>query len=131
MPSDVGADHLDQAFWDGCARHELRLHTCAQCGRAFFPATSCPEHGWEAMAWQAASGRGVVHTYTVFHKAYLPWLEARVPYAIAVVRLDEGAFFHTDIVDTDLAAVCVGAPVEVVYEDLTNGWTIPHFRITA
>ena len=80
------------------------------------------------MRWVEGSGRGVVHTFTVYHHAYDPTFADRLPYVIAVITLDEGPFFHTDIVECDPAAVVVGMPVEVVYERVDDEWTIPHFK---
>jgi uncharacterized OB-fold protein len=80
------------------------------------------------MEWRPSSGRGEVHTYTVFHHAYMPWLADRVPYAIAVVRLDEGPFFHTDIVGCAPSEVAIGLQVEVMFEEAAEGWVLPHFR---
>jgi uncharacterized OB-fold protein len=80
------------------------------------------------MQWVVASGLGVVHTFTVFHHAYDHSFADRLPYVIAVVVLDEGPFFFTDIVDCEPADVAVGMPVEVVYEHLDDATTIPHFR---
>jgi uncharacterized OB-fold protein len=82
------------------------------------------------MRWQATSGKGEVFTYTVFHHAYLPWLIDKVPYIVAVVQLDEGPFFHSDILECAIDNVAVGMRVEVVYEDADDGWVLPHFRPT-
>ena len=80
------------------------------------------------MEWVPARGTGEVFTYTVFHHAYDPRFADRVPYALAVVRLDEGPFFHTDILECDAGDVSVGMRVEVVYEDVAADLAIPHFR---
>jgi uncharacterized OB-fold protein len=128
LPPDVGADALDAPFWDGCRRGEFLLHVCEDCERAYWPSTACPEHGWEPMRWLPASGRGEVHTYTVFHHAYLPWLEDRIPYVLAVVRLDEGPFFHSDLLECAPEDVAIGMRVEVVFEEAGEGWVLPHFR---
>ena len=128
LPPDIGADELDDPFWDGCRRHQFLVHVCTVCQRAYWPASSCIDHGWAPMAWQPAAGTGEIHTYTVFHHAYLPWLADKVPYIVAVVTLDEGPFFHTDVVECPVDAVGVGMRVEVVYEDAADGWVIPHFR---
>jgi uncharacterized OB-fold protein len=71
---------------------------------------------------------GVVHTYTVFHHAFDPLFADRLPYVIAVVALEEGPFFHTDIVDCAPDAMHVGMPVEVVYEHVDDDCVVPHFR---
>lgn len=128
IPPQVGADALDDPFWEGCRRRQLLVHRCGECQRSYWPATSCTEHGWAPMAWVPAVGTGEVHTYTVFHHAVLPALADRVPYVVAVVQLDEGPFFHTDVLDCDPADVHVGQRVEVVFEDAGDGWVLPHFR---
>lgn len=55
-----------------------------------------------------ASGRGVVDTYTVFHRAYVEAFAAEVPYTLAVVRLEESPYFHTRLVRIDPGAVTTG-----------------------
>ncbi|NUU25826.1 MAG: hypothetical protein HOV68_30615 [Streptomycetaceae bacterium] len=127
-PRDVVPDDLDAPFWAGCRRGEFLLHRCRRCGRAYWPASSCVEHGGADMAWEPGSGRGTVHTWTVFHHAYAPHLADRVPYAVVVVALDEGPFFHTDLVDCAPDAIHVGMPVETVFTPLDDDTVIPRFR---
>ena len=126
-PSEVMVDDLDAPFWDGCNRGEFRVQRCRQCGRSYWPATCCIEHGGGAMEWVQARGRGVVHSFTVYHHAYDPADADRVPYVVAVVKLDEGPFFHTDLVECEPDDVTVGLPVEVVF-DHVRGEAVPHFR---
>jgi uncharacterized OB-fold protein len=128
LPPNIGADTLDDPFWDGCRRHEFLLHVCGVCHRAYWPSSTCIDHGWATMAWQPSSGRGVIHTYTVFHHSYLPWTADKVPYIIAVVKLDEGPFFHSDILECPIEDIAVDMPVEAVFLDAEDGWVIPHFR---
>jgi len=68
------------------------------------------------MAWVRASGRGEVHTYTVIHHAYTVAMHDRVPYVVAVLKLDEGPFFHTNIIRCDVDDVHVGMRVAL------SGW---------
>lgn len=90
---------LDAPFWDAWQRDEtFLLHCCKTCGRYDWPASCCVEHGREPMEWLATSGAGVIDTYTIFYRAYVKELAAEVPYTVAVVRLDEGPYFHTRIV---------------------------------
>ena len=128
LPSDVMTDELDLPFWRACVNEQFLVHRCELCQRAYWPASCCIDHGAAAMRWVPASGKGVVHTFTVFHHAYDAAFADRLPYVIAVITLDEGPFFHTDIVECEPDAVAVGMPVEVVYERVDDDWTIPHFR---
>lgn len=128
-PLPAGApDELDLPFWEACRRHELLVHRCGRCGRSYWPATCCVEHGGDAMAWAPARGIGTLHTWTVYHHAYTPAFADRVPYIVAVVRLDEGPFLHTGLVDCRPDECRVGLPVEVVFEDRDDGTTLPWFR---
>jgi hypothetical protein len=126
-PRDVAPDDLDAPFWAACLEHRFLVHRCTDCGRAYWPASTCLDHGAASMQWQDASGRGEVHTYTVVHHAYDPSFAERVPYVLAVVQLDEGPFFHSDLVGCDPADVHVGQRVRVVYDAPDDETVLPHF----
>jgi uncharacterized protein len=127
-PRDVVPDDLDAPFWDACRDGIFLVQRCGTCGRAYWPASSCVDHGISAMRWEPASGRGSVHTWTVFHRAYDRDLVDRVPYVIVVVRLDEGPFFHCDLVDCAPADVHPDMPVEVVFDRVDAEVVLPRFR---
>ena len=59
---------------------------------------------------QEASGSGEVYSYSIMRRA-------EVPYAIAYVRLSEGATMMTNIVDCDFDEIKVGMPVRLVFKD--------------
>lgn len=104
----------DAPFWEAWAEGErFLLHRCRVCGRQDWPATCCPEHGLAPMAWVESSGAGAVDTYTVFARAYTKEMASEVPYTIAVVRLDEGPYFHTRIVGAPPQAVTTGMRVHI------------------
>jgi uncharacterized protein len=124
----LGGDHLDLPFWEGTGRGELLLHRCGVCGKYYWPASRCVEHGDAGMAWAPASGRGTVHSYTIMHHAYAPRMASRLPYCVAVLTLEEGPFFHTNIVDCPMEDIHVGLAVTVRFEeDETSGLTLPVF----
>ena len=126
-PMDFVPDELDAPFWEGCKQHVFLVHRCTECGRAYWPASTCIDHGSSAMEWQPASGRAEVFTYTVVHHAYDRARADKLPYAVAVVQLDEGPFFHTDIVGCDPSDVRVGMRVCVTYDGIDDETVIPHF----
>lgn len=108
------AGELDAPFWDAWKADEsFLLHRCATCGRHDWPASTCIDHGGGAMEWVPTSGAGVVDTYTVFYRAYVKELESEVPYVVAVVRLDEGPYFHTRVVGIAHDAVKTGMRVRL------------------
>lgn len=127
-PRDVAPDELDEPFWGACGREEFLLHWCTLCNRAYWPASTCIDHGLATMEWRPASGRGAVFTYTVVHHAYSREFADRLPYAAVVVQLEEGPFFHTNIIGCQPSDIYVGMPVEVAFEHIDADTTLPTFR---
>ena len=123
----INADN--QPFWDGCRKHELRFQKCSLCGHVRWPPSGlCPRcHALEA-SWLISRGLGRVYTFGVYHTAYHPGFAADLPYTVAVVALDEGPRLLTNIVDCRPDEVRCEMPVEVAWEDLDNGTTLPKFR---
>ena len=52
------------------------------------------------------------------------------PYVLAIVELEEGPRMMTNLVDVapDPAAIRIGMPVEVVFQDVTDEIALPQFR---
>ena len=127
----VGGDALDLPFWDACRDGRLLLHRCAECGRHYWPASRCIEHGGRSMSWCEASGNGTLYTYTVMHHAYTPAMQGKTPYVVGVVQLDEGPFFHSNVIDCCIDEVAVGMRVLAVMQPHESGLVLPMFRPAA
>jgi uncharacterized OB-fold protein len=63
------------------------------------------------------SGRGAVYSFTIVRRAFHPGFAAEVPYGLALVELPEqtGLRVLSRVVNTPLAALRIGAPVEAVF----------------
>jgi uncharacterized OB-fold protein len=125
LPEQAMPDELDAPFWEACNRSEFVLHRCTICDRHYWPASCCVDHGGRSMEWVPATGRGVVETSTVFHRQYHPAFP--VPYNVVVVRLEEGPYFHSTVVECDLEALEVGMAVEVTFDEIAPGVRLPVF----
>jgi uncharacterized protein len=111
-----------QAFWDATARGELLLRRCGGCGEAhYYPRTICPLCGSADTAWEQAAGAGTIYSFSVMR-------QAKIPYAIAYVTLDEGPTMMTNIVEADLDAIRIGQRVRVVFVPTEGGAPVPMFR---
>ena len=73
-------------------------------------------------------GRGTLHNYVIYHKAWTPWFETRVPYAVIQVELEEGPRLTANLLDCKIADIKIGMRVETAYEDITGEITLVHFR---
>jgi uncharacterized OB-fold protein len=120
----------NRGFWDAALRGELRLQRCGACGHLRAPvAPSCPRCLSSAVDWELLSGRGEIFACAVYHRAFGDVFGDRVPYAIAIVQLDEGPRMVGDIVGDRPAQARVGRRVEVVFDTVTADVTVPRFRL--
>lgn len=125
-----GVSDFNRAFWEGTKKHELRLQRCNSCGELWAPnGPVCPHCFSEDYSWEALSGRGKIATWVVFHKLYHPAFRDDVPYNVAFVELDEGPRIISNIVGAANEALSLGAPVEVVFEDVNAEISLPKFRL--
>jgi len=122
-------DDISRPYWEAAKRHELMLQKCQDCGHYRYPpGLTCPSCLSDEMEWVRVSGRGTVHTWTVFHRVYHPAFDGDVPYAVVMVELEEGPRLATNLVDCKIEDIKVGMPVEVVFDDVTKEITLPKFR---
>jgi uncharacterized OB-fold protein len=128
LPGDVVPDRADQPFWDACRVGMLVLQFCRLCDRHLWPAGNCPDHGRAALTWVPASGQGTLHIWTVIHQKYPNSFEDGAATNVAVVRLQEGPFLHTKLMDCEPSAMRTGLPVEVAFISVADGVTLPYFR---
>jgi len=106
-------DGVDQYFWDGVARKQFLLQQCSACGALRQPpAPMCAE--WNALEWETreASGRATVYSWIVSHHPTEPDAAPRI---IAVLDLEEGVRFVTNLVECTLEDVRFGLPVELTW----------------
>ena len=128
-PRPEPADADTAAFWAGIAEGEFRIQRCSSCGVFRHPPRPvCAACGSVERAWVASAGRGEVWSFTVIHPPTLPAFADRTPYEAAVVRLDEGVFTVTNVVDAQPGESSVGDRVELAITEVEPGLWVPLFR---
>ncbi|AEK42426.1 Zn-ribbon domain-containing OB-fold protein [Amycolatopsis mediterranei] len=117
---------LSRPFWAAAAEGRLVLPECADCGLRFFvPEPVCPRclsRNWD---WAPSAGTGTVYSVTVVHRAPGPGFE--VPFALAIVDLDDGVTMLSHVVGCPVDEVVIGLPVRVDFRPLTDELTLPYF----
>ena len=78
---------------------------------------NCVQCHGERAEWVESSGKGTVESHCVFHKAYWPEFEKKVPYAVVQVRLDEGVQLFSNLVGVPPANIRSGMRVRATFED--------------
>ena len=122
---------LTQPFWDATAQGRFLFQRCQNCSAAiFYPRPSCTSCGSLELAWEQASGLGVIHTFSIARRATHPAMKDLVPYIVAIVELAEGPHVTTNIVGCPVDDVAVGQAVELAFDDIAeDGYALPLFRL--
>jgi uncharacterized protein len=116
-----------EPFWSGCREGRLVLPLCSSCGaRALRAFAACPQCGATALAWDRSAGRGTLYSWTVVwrppHPAFV------VPYAPAVVALDEGWWFLSAVVGCAPDRLGEGLVLQVEFHPASDDLALPYFR---
>ena len=135
MPADHSDKRLPQpsrtsaAYWEGCRNRQLLIQRCKQCGHLqFYPRSICTSCMSADLEMVPASGRGNVRTFTVIRHPVSAAYANEVPYALALIELDEGPTMMSTICNVDLEDVQIGMAVEAVFEQWTDKITVPKFQ---
>lgn len=119
--------NIAKPFHDGLKENRLLLPWCKACGKPhFYPRSACPHCWGEEYDWREAAGTGVIHTCTVVRNNPPPAWVSRLPYAIAIIDLDEGVRLLSNIVD-DFEEMEIGDPVALQFIT-RDGENQPLFR---
>jgi uncharacterized OB-fold protein len=127
VPDDVSAP-----FWAAAARHELTVARCSDCATFVVPPDLvCPHCGSTdpRFAFERVSGRGTIRSWTVVRQSFLPGFADDLPFRLVDVELVEQPELRLigRLLDGVDAAVSIGDPVAVAFEDIADGVAVPAF----
>jgi uncharacterized protein len=126
LPNPKG---ISETYWKGLKDKKLLIQVCNNCHEhIFYPRILCPKCGDEDIEFKEHSGEGEIYSYTVLYKSIVKGFSEETPYALALVKLDGGnAKMMTNIVGCSPDTVEIGMRVSVVFTDVTDEFTLPHF----
>lgn len=135
LPADaliqLSPDTWTAPFWEAAAQHRLVVPQCRTCGADRFPPSAfCWRCQSQDVEWLERAGTGTVYSYTVVWHPILPDLADSVPFAPAVVTLDdaEGVRVVGAMTNATVADVRVGLPVTLVWRDVRDGVSVPTWQ---
>lgn len=80
-----------EEFRAGLKNGDLLIQKCEDCGQLMlYPRHRCIGCGSANLGWQKASGKGVLHSYTVVRAVPPAGFEDELPYGLGIVKLEEG-----------------------------------------
>jgi uncharacterized OB-fold protein len=116
-------------YWEATAQGRLVLPRCEDCNALiWYPRGFCPACGSSRIAWEEASGRGTVYSYTVLRRGAMGPYRGAEPYVLAYVELEEGPRVLTNLVDCEVESVAIGDPVEAVFFETGDGTSLVRFK---
>jgi uncharacterized OB-fold protein len=134
LPQPVGIpvprpSFLNRPYWEGCRRQQLLSQRCAECSfRGLTAFTVCAQCHATSPIWEESAGRGSLYSWTVVWRPPDPTFV--VPYAPAVVRLDEGFFMLSAVIGCEPDALQEGLRLAVEFHPASDEITLPYFRPT-
>ena len=132
MPNDnlvPTPDADSKPFWDGCRDHKLMFQKCGACGQVRWPpCILCPQCLSQETQWIEAGGRGTIYTFAVYHQAFHPAFQNKLPYVTAIVELNEGPMLLTNIVGCSPDSLECEMPVQVIWDDVSDEFSLPKFQ---
>jgi uncharacterized OB-fold protein len=122
-----------RGYWEGCARGELSAQRCVNCGRLRFPPQPmCPNCHSMRREWVPISGAGAIYSFSVVTgegaEPQLPGARG-LPFAIAVIELDDGIRMVTDFDTEEIERLAIGSRVEVFFEPVDEQIQMPRFAL--
>ena len=118
-----------QPYWDGLRERKLVMPRCDACETYWFPPSLlCPRCSSKSWSWSPVSGRGRIFSFVVYHRVYHPGFADEVPYAVAVIELDEGPRMISNVIGIAPAELACDMRVEVAYQPITDQITLPKFK---
>ena len=128
MPRYANGD--SKPYWEGARQGRLLFQKCRRCGSAQFPPRYHCASCWETdLDWAQSTGKGVVESFTVVHRAPLAEFRDKVPYVVASVIVEEGPRMLTNIVGESALEVQVGANVKATFVTGDNSETLLQFTL--
>ncbi|MEP7205661.1 MAG: OB-fold domain-containing protein [Casimicrobiaceae bacterium] len=122
-------DDRNRPHWEGNRAGELRVQRCTDCDTHRFPASRfCPTCLGENATWVATSGKGEIWSWCVFHRAYFKGFEPELPYAVVLVKLDDGVRVYSNVVDVPREQLRIGMRVRAIFDPVTDEVTLVKFR---
>ena len=128
MNMDPRHSDVAEPFWAGLREHRLMLQCDAASGRAQFYPRPQSLYSEAGVVWREASGHGTIAALTLSRVAP-PALADQVPYALALVQLEEGPRLLARVL-APYDQLAIGQAVQITWEEGGDVPAFPAFRPT-
>ena len=138
-------DEDSEGYWQAARERRLVMKKCTNCNlMRWYPGPGCPFCASLEWEWQEVSGKGTIYSYQIVTQAIQSGFRDYVPYPLVLVELDEqrdtpephvSLRIATNLVDESFqpvpeSEVAIGKRVQVVFQDVSEDFTLPQFRLS-
>lgn len=121
-------DPMTVEYFEHCSAGKLCFQRCTSCRTwRHVPRIQCAKCSSPDWEWAQSTGRGKLFSWTVCHQAMHPGFADEVPYAVAVVELEEGVRMVAGLRGVPLDTLSLDLPLQVTFEDAGEGVSLPYF----
>lgn len=118
---------LTEPFWEAAKNGRLLVQRCSECGSYIFrPQFACTQCFSADLVWVEASGHGVINSFSTVRRPAYP--ELPDPYVVVVVKMAEGWYMMSNLIDCAVDEVHIGMRVVVKfvrYDDIALPFVEP------
>jgi len=122
------SESFEEGFWGAIKQRKLVFQRCQECGEFLHPPRPmCHRcHSYD-LEWVESSGEGKIYSWVVFTREVNPLY--RVPFEVVLVEMKEnGVRLISNMAEGKPEDIYIGMPVEVVFVDINDEWSLPMFR---
>ncbi len=128
-------DEMSSPYWKAASEHVLTIAKCSRCGWFTHPPDVMCLHCGRTdpdFVFTPVSGAGVIRSWTVMHQSFLPGFDEDLPFVLVDVEIVEQEDLRLigRLVDGPGAPIQIGSRVQVTFEDLRPGISVPAFALT-
>ncbi|HSB94807.1 MAG TPA: OB-fold domain-containing protein [Spongiibacteraceae bacterium] len=109
-------------FWSAAAQQRLELPRCNACRQFnWYPGEQCRHCSHAQFTWIEVTPRGTLFSWSVVQRPLFAPYALIAPYIPAIVELSAapGVRLVTRLVDAEPSTLQIGAPIELLFADLT------------
>ena len=125
-------DDLSKEFWDSVNQKRLILRCCSGCNRLQYPPRAkCGDCGSEKFEAHEVSGRGHINSFIVVEDGRLDRRKPDQPFNVALITLDDDPRinFYSNLPGVPAYEVPIGAPVQVIFEEVDPGQLVHEWQL--
>ena len=125
-------NEFNKPFWDAVNEKKLVVQKCKTCGQLQYPPKrNCMRCNGTTFDWHQVQGRGHVDVGFTIRDSRIRGFREMQPINFAIITLDEDPAlnFLSNLPGTPAGTIPIGAPVELIFEEVAPGRLLHEWKV--